>query len=159
KSSTKLAEFVYEGIDDRTRVLIGDLPQGHGVLGLLFEQPRPIRLANLSEHPSSVGFPPHHPPMRTFLGVPVQVRDEIFGNLYLTEKANGQEFTEDDEVVVQALAAAAGTAIANARLYEESQVRQQWLEATQDVASEVLAGGTPPDVHQLITERALALTK
>src|SRR5690606_37888047 len=101
----------------------------------------------------------HHPPMRTFLGVPVQVRDEIFGNLYLTEKANGQEFTEDDEVVVQALAAAAGTAIANARLYEESQVRQQWREATQDVASEVLAGGTPPDVHQLITERALALTK
>ncbi|MBF6095615.1 GAF domain-containing sensor histidine kinase [Nocardia cyriacigeorgica] len=159
KSSTKLAEFVYEGIDDRTRVLIGDLPEGHGVLGLLFEQPKPIRLTNLSEHPSSVGFPPHHPPMRTFLGVPVQVRDEIFGNLYLTEKANGQEFTEDDEVVVQALAAAAGTAIANARLYEESQVRQQWLEATQDVATAVLAGGAPPDVHQLITERALALTK
>ncbi|CCF63701.1 two-component system sensor kinase, putative GAF domains, dosS gene [Nocardia cyriacigeorgica GUH-2] len=158
KGSKKLAEFVYEGIDDRTRVMIGDLPEGHGVLGLLFEQPKPIRLADLSQHPSSVGFPPHHPPMRTFLGVPVQVRDEIFGNLYLTEKANGQEFTADDEVVVQALAAAAGSAIANARLYEESQVRQQWLEATQEVATAALAGGAPPDLLQLITERALALT-
>ncbi len=157
KTSKNLAEFVYEGIDDRTRVLIGDLPRGHGVLGLLFEQPKPIRLANMAEHPSSVGFPPNHPPMRTFLGVPVQVRDEIFGNLYLTEKANGQEFTADDEVVVQALAAAAGIAIANARLYEESQVRQQWLEATQEVAAAVLAGGAPSDVRQLIAERAQEL--
>ncbi|MFE3445174.1 GAF domain-containing protein [Nocardia sp. NPDC059180] len=158
KSSKTLSEFVYEGIDDRTRVLIGDLPRGHGVLGLLFEQPKPIRLADMSQHPSSVGFPPHHPPMHTFLGVPVQVREEIFGNLYLTEKAGGQEFTADDEVVVQALAAAAGTAIANARLYEESQVRQQWLEATQEVATAVLAHEAPGDVLQLITERALALT-
>ncbi|NEW55049.1 GAF domain-containing sensor histidine kinase [Nocardia cyriacigeorgica] len=159
KSSKKLSEFVYEGIDDRTRVLIGDLPQGHGVLGLLFEQPTPIRLTDLSQHPSSVGFPPHHPPMHTFLGVPVQVRDEIFGNLYLTEKAGGQEFTADDEVVVQALAAAAGSAIANARLYEESQVRQQWLETTQEVATAALAGSAPPDLLQLITERALTLTQ
>ncbi|WP_085997175.1 GAF domain-containing sensor histidine kinase [Nocardia pneumoniae] len=159
KSSKQLAEFVYEGIDDRTRVLIGDLPRGHGVLGLLFEQPKPIRLADLSAHPSSVGFPANHPPMKTFLGVPVQVRDEIFGNLYLTEKAGGQEFTEDDEVVVQALAAAAGIAIANARLYEESRIRQQWLEATQDVATVVLAGGEPSEVLELITERALAATQ
>ncbi|NEW37665.1 GAF domain-containing sensor histidine kinase [Nocardia cyriacigeorgica] len=159
KSSKKLSEFVYEGIDDRTRVLIGDLPQGHGVLGLLFEQPTPIRLTDLSQHPSSVGFPPHHPPMHTFLGVPVRVRDEIFGNLYLTEKAGGQEFTADDEVVVQALAAAAGSAIANARLYEESQVRQQWLETTQEVATAALAGSAPPDLLQLITERALTLTQ
>ncbi|WP_040690935.1 GAF domain-containing protein, partial [Nocardia vinacea] len=103
KTRNELAEFVYEGIDDRTRILIGDLPRGHGVLGLLFEQPKPIRLPNLSKHPSSVGFPAHHPPMHTFLGVPVKVRDEIFGNLYLTEKAGGQEFTDDDEVVVRAL--------------------------------------------------------
>ncbi len=159
KSSKQLAEFVYEGIDDRTRVLIGDLPRGHGVLGLLIEQPKPIRLTDLSTHPSSVGFPENHPPMHTFLGVPVKVRDEVFGNLYLTEKAGGQEFTEDDEVVVQALAAAAGIAIANARLYEQSRIRQQWLEATQDVATELLAGGEPAEVLALVVDRALKLTE
>lgn len=159
KTSNQLAEFVYEGIDDRTRVLIGDLPRGHGVLGLLIQEPEPIRLTTLSDHPSSVGFPPHHPPMRTFLGVPVKVRDEVFGNLYLTEKADGQKFTEDDEVVVQALAAAAGIAIANARLYEESRVRQQWLEATRDVATELLAGGEPKEVLALVTQQALSLTQ
>ncbi|MFI9402942.1 GAF domain-containing sensor histidine kinase [Nocardia sp. NPDC052316] len=159
KASLQLAEFVYEGIDDRTRVMIGDLPRGHGVLGLLIQQPKPIRLTNLSDHPSSVGFPPHHPPMSTFLGVPVKVRDEVFGNLYLTEKAGGLEFTEDDEVVVQALAAAAGIAIENARLYEQSRVRQQWLEATRDVATELLAGGEPNEVLELVADRALALSE
>ncbi|PXX71411.1 histidine kinase/DNA gyrase B/HSP90-like ATPase [Nocardia tenerifensis] len=159
KSSSQLAEFVYEGIDDRTRVLIGDLPRGHGVLGVLIEQPKPIRLSNLSDHPASVGFPAHHPPMSTFLGVPVQVRDEVFGNLYLTEKASGLEFTEDDEVVVQALAAAAGIAIENARLYEQSTIRQQWLEATRDVATELLAGGEPNEVLELVARRALSLTE
>lgn len=159
KTSLQLAEFVYEGIDDRTRVMIGDLPRGHGVLGVLIEEPKPIRLTDLSTHPASVGFPEHHPPMHTFLGVPVKVRDEVFGNLYLTEKAGGQEFTEDDEVIVQALAAAAGTAIANARLYEQSQTRQQWLEATQDVATELLAGSEPGEVLELVADRALQLTQ
>ncbi|MFC9439612.1 GAF domain-containing protein [Nocardia sp. NPDC057030] len=159
KDSLQLAEFVYEGIDDRTRVMIGDLPRGHGVLGVLIEEPKPIRLIDLSTHPASVGFPEHHPPMHTFLGVPVKVRDEVFGNLYLTEKAGGQEFTEDDEVIVQALAAAAGTAIANARLYEQSQTRQQWLEATQDVATELLAGSEPGEVLELVADRALRLTQ
>ncbi|MFF3228296.1 GAF domain-containing protein [Nocardia suismassiliense] len=159
KASLQLSEFVYEGIDDRTRVMIGDLPRGHGVLGVLIEQPKPIRMSNLSDHPSSVGFPTHHPPMSTFLGVPVQVRDEVFGNLYLTEKAGGQEFTEDDEVVVQALAAAAGIAIENARLYEQSRQRQQWLEATRDVATELLAGGEPNEVLTLVADRALMLTE
>ncbi|WP_336082767.1 GAF domain-containing sensor histidine kinase [Nocardia sp. SSK8] len=157
-SSGQLAEFVYEGIDDRTRVLIGDLPRGHGVLGLLFAEPRPIRLADLSEHPASVGFPEHHPPMRTFLGVPVRVRDEIFGNLYLTEKAGGREFTADDEVVVQALAAAAGIAIENARLYEQSRVRQLWLEAIRDVATALLAGSPSAEVLGLVAARGHALT-
>ncbi|MFE6922435.1 GAF domain-containing protein [Nocardia sp. NPDC057663] len=156
--STELAEFVYEGIDDRTRVLIGDLPRGHGVLGLLIAEPKPIRLANLSDHPSSVGFPANHPPMRTFLGVPVQVREEVFGNLYLTEKAGGQEFTDDDEVVVRALAAAAGIAIENARLYEQSRVRQQWLEAIRDVATELLAGSPSGDVLGLVAQRGHGLT-
>ncbi|MET7772764.1 GAF domain-containing protein [Nocardia sp. NPDC005366] len=157
--SQQLAEFVYEGIDDRTRVMIGDLPRGHGVLGVLIERPEPIRLTNLSDHPSSVGFPPHHPPMHTFLGVPVQVRDEVFGNLYLTEKAGGQEFTDDDEVVVQALAAAAGIAIENARLYEQGRVRQHWLEATRDVATELLGNGESGDVLEVVVERTLALTE
>ncbi|WP_433527293.1 GAF domain-containing protein [Nocardia pseudovaccinii] len=157
--SNELAEFVYEGIDDRTRIMIGDLPRGHGVLGLLIEQPKPIRLPDLSKHPSSVGFPAHHPPMHTFLGVPVKVRDEVFGNLYLTEKAGGQEFTDDDEVVVQALAAAAGIAIANARLYEQSRIRQQWLEANRDVATELLAGGEPGTALELVADRALTLTQ
>ncbi|MEU1998195.1 GAF domain-containing protein [Nocardia gamkensis] len=158
ETSNQLAEFVYEGIDDRTRVMIGDLPRGHGVLGLLIEEPKPLRLTRIADHPASVGFPAHHPPMHTFLGVPVKVREEVFGNLYLTEKADGQEFTDDDEVVVQALAAAAGIAIENARLYEQSRIRQQWLEAIRDVATELLAGGEPEEVLRLVAERALTLT-
>ncbi|MFI5719544.1 GAF domain-containing protein [Nocardia sp. NPDC051750] len=158
KTSDQLAQFIYEGIDDDTRVLIGALPRGHGVLGLLIQNPEPIRLPNISGHPSSVGFPAHHPPMHSFLGVPVKVRDEVFGNLYLTEKTGAQEFTEDDEVVVQALAAAAGIAIENARLYERSQARHSWLEATRDVATELLAGGTPREILDLVTERTLKLT-
>ncbi|MFI9503481.1 GAF domain-containing protein [Nocardia sp. NPDC052566] len=158
-TSHQLAEFIYEGIDDRTRLMIGDLPRGHGVLGALFEDPKPIRLTDLSAHPASVGFPEHHPPMHTFLGVPVKVRDEIFGNLYLTEKAGGQRFTEDDEVIVQALAAAAGIAIANARLYEQSRIRQLWLEATQDVTTELLAGREPNEVLGMVADRALRLTQ
>ncbi|NUP29959.1 MAG: GAF domain-containing protein, partial [Nocardia sp.] len=154
----RLAEFVYEGIDDSTRVRIGDLPRGHGVLGVLIQQPRPIRLTNIAEHPASVGFPAHHPPMHSFLGVPVKVRDEVFGNLYLTEKIGAEEFTEDDEVVVQALAAAAGIAIENSRLYEQSRRRQHWLEATRDVATELLAGGEPGDILELVAERARTLT-
>ncbi|MGW4370611.1 GAF domain-containing protein [Nocardia takedensis] len=155
----QLAEFVYEGIEDRTRVMIGDLPRGHGVLGVLIEHPEPLRLKNLSEHPASVGFPAHHPPMHTFLGVPVQVRDEVFGHLYLTEKADGQEFTDDDEIVVQALAAAAGIAIENARLYQQSRVRQRWLEATRDVATELLGNADSAEVLEVIVQRTLALTE
>ncbi|WP_063129110.1 sensor histidine kinase [Nocardia fusca] len=154
----QLAEFVYEGIDDAARHRIGDLPRGHGVLGVLIQQPEPIRLTNMSEHPASVGFPAHHPPMHSFLGVPVKVRDEVFGNLYLTEKIGAEEFTEDDEVVVQALAAAAGIAIENARLYEQSRRRQHWLEAIRDVATELLASGEPEDILDLVTERARTLT-
>ncbi|GHE81509.1 histidine kinase [Amycolatopsis deserti] len=152
-----LAEFVYEGIDENTRREIGDLPTGHGLLGLLIQQPKPIRLDDLSQHAASYGFPPHHPPMRTFLGVPVRVRSEVFGNLYLTEKNNGQPFTEDDEVVVLALAAAAGIAVENARLYEEAQLRQRWQEATSEIRAELLAAADPTDVLYLIANRALAL--
>ena len=101
-SGSDLAAFIYEGIDDESRNLIGHLPEGRGVLGVLINDPKPIKLDDIARHPSSVGFPPNHPPMRGFLGVPVRIRDEVFGNLYLTEKANGQPFTEDDEVLVEA---------------------------------------------------------
>ena len=158
QSGHELAEFIHEGIDAETHTRIGHLPRGHGMLGLLFQQPEPIRLTDLSDHPSSVGFPAQHPPMRSFLGVPVKVRDEVFGNLYLTEKSGGHPFTEDDEVVVQALAAAAGIAIENAYLYEQSRVRQRWLEATKNVATELLERGEPDDVLALVVDRALALT-
>jgi len=153
-----LAEFVYEGIGEHSRREIGHLPEGHGLLGLLIEQPKPLRLGDLSQHPASTGFPEHHPPMHTFLGVPVLVRDRVFGNLYLTEKAGGQPFTEDDEVVVQALAAAAGIAVENARLYEETRLRQAWQEATSEIRAELLASADPDHVLHLIAARALELT-
>src|SRR6478735_2357898 len=153
-----LSEFVYAGIDEETRERIGDLPRGRGVLGFLITDPKPVRLVDLSRHPVSVGFPPHHPPMKTFLGVPIQIRDEVFGNLYLTEKANDAQFTEDDEVLLRALAAAAGIAIENARLYEESRARQAWLEATREIATELLAGSDTAEVLQVIADDALALT-
>lgn len=153
----RLVKFVYEGIDEETRHLIGSLPEGRGVLGALIEEPKPIRLDDISRHPASVGFPLHHPPMRTFLGVPVRIRDEVFGNLYLTEKADGQPFSDDDEVLVQALAAAAGIAVDNARLFEESRTREAWIEATRDIGTQMLAGADPAMVFRLIAEEALTL--
>lgn len=154
----ELVEFVYEGIDEATRAKIGPLPQGRGVLGVLIDEPKTIRLENIRTHPASVGFPDHHPPMRTFLGVPIRIRGEVFGNLYLTEKASGQPFSEDDEVLAQALAAAAGIAIENARLYEQSQRRQDWIEATRDIGTALLSGTEPAQVFRLIAEKARALT-
>ena len=153
-----LAEFVYLGIDDHTRELIGHLPEGHGLLGLVIDEGKPLRLEEMSSHPASVGFPANHPPMRSFLGVPVRVREKVFGNLYLTEKTNGEPFTEDDEVVVQALAAAAGIAIENAHLYEQATVRQKWLAATSEVTTELLAGTDPVDALNLIAARVRELT-
>ncbi len=154
----ELIEFIYEGIDEVAREKIGHLPEGRGVLGVLIDDPKPIRLDNISHHVASVGFPAHHPPMRTFLGVPVRIRDEVFGNLYLTEKAGGQPFSEDDEVLVQALAAAAGIAIDNARLYEQSKTRQSWIEATRDIGTELLAGTDPTSVFRLIAEESRQLS-
>ena len=151
-----LERFVYRGIDDATRDLIGALPKGHGVLGLLFE--KPIRISDLSKHPASAGFPAHHPPMRTFLGVPVRIRDQVYGNLYLTEKSGGREFTEDDEILVLALAGAAGIAIDNARLYQAAHTRQIWIEATRDISTKLLAGADPVTVHGQIAEQAAELT-
>ena len=124
-----LVEFVTTGISDEDRLLIGDLPHGRGILGLLITDPRPIRLRDLADHASSFGFPPNHPPMGSFLGVPVRIRGTVFGNLYLTEKAGGGEFTDTDEELVIALAGVAGLAIENARAYGLSERRREWLEA------------------------------
>lgn len=122
-----LLRFVYSGIDQQTADRIGDLPHGRGLLGVLLEGGRPIRLREISEHPDSYGFPPNHPEMRSFLGVPIIVRDRIFGRLYLTEKQGGPEFTKDDERIAMTLAAQAGVAIENASLLEEVRARGEEL--------------------------------
>src|SRR5687768_2746109 len=116
ESRTRLSQFITAGIDDDARRAIGNLPEGHGILGLLIVDAKPLRLPDLTEHPDSYGFPPNHPPMRSFLGVPIRVRDEVFGNLYLTDKSTAEVFTDVDEELVIGLAAAAGVAIENARL-------------------------------------------
>ncbi len=115
----RLIEFVTVGVDDQTRARIGHLPEGHGILGVLIVDAEPLRLPDLARHPDSAGFPPNHPEMTSFLGVPVFVRDEVFGNLYLTEKLTGPEFTDADEALAVGLAAAAGIAIDNARLSDQ----------------------------------------
>lgn len=153
----RLAQFITVGIDDEVREQIGELPHGRGVLGLLIKEPRAIRLANLADHPSSYGLPPGHPPMRTFLGVPINVRGEAFGNLYLTEKHGGGEFTQEDEQVVLALAAAAGLAVQNARLYEQAQRRQRWLEAVSEITTRLLGGATAADVFRMLVQQAREL--
>jgi signal transduction histidine kinase len=113
-----LVEFITTGIDSKGIRAIGHVPQGIGVLGLLVTDPGPLRIADIGAHPASAGFPPHHPPMRSFLGVPIMVRDQVFGNLYLTEKQGAAEFSQSDEELVVALAGAAGVAIENARLHQ-----------------------------------------
>jgi signal transduction histidine kinase len=131
---SSLVDFITYGVTDEQRDKIGSLPRGHGILGLLIDHPQPIRLSHLQEHPASFGFPPHHPPMERFLGVPVRIRGTVFGNLYLTEKAGGDDFTDQDEQLVKALAAAAGFVIENARAYTQSERRRQWLEASVQIS-------------------------
>jgi len=152
-----LNQFVTAGVDDELRRRIGDLPTGHGILGVLIEDPRPLRIADLKAHGASVGFPPNHPPMTTFLGVPLRVRDTVFGNLYLTEKRGGGEFTDRDEDVVVALAAAAGIAVENARLFEEARRRGEWLQAASDVTAGLLTGADATASAQLVVARAAEL--
>ncbi len=149
----ELEQFVHAGLDDAQVAAIGDLPRGQGILGLLISEPVPIRLAALGAHPAAAGFPAGHPPMGSFVGVPVRVGEEIFGNLYLTERAAGGEFTADDEELAIALAAAAGAAIANARRYAESELRRRWLDASARLTPLLLADsqGWP---HDLISRHA-----
>ena len=150
----RLVRFVTTGVSEEEIASIGHWPHGRGILGLLIREPRPLRLPDLTEHPDSSGFPANHPPMRTFLGVPIRVRDEVFGNLYLTEKAGGGAFDQDDEVVVTALASAAGVAIENARLYEETRRRERWLDASREISTALLSGTDPHEVTALVAQRA-----
>jgi signal transduction histidine kinase len=156
-TGNQLSQFITVGIDDTQRVKIGELPRGLGVLGLLIDEPRPIRLANIADHERSFGFPDGHPPMRTFLGVPVSVRGEAFGDLYLTEKRGGGEFTREDEQIVLALASAAGLAVQNARLYEESRRREQWLESASAITTRLLSGASAADVFPDLVQHARQL--
>jgi signal transduction histidine kinase len=152
-----LSEFVHVGVDAETARAIGPLPHGLGLLGLLIRDPHPLRLDDIARHPASVGFPEHHPPMRTFLGVPVRVRGVVFGNLYLSETISGRPFTAADEDVVLALAAAAGVAVENARLFEEATRRQRWTEALVDLTPHLLAD--PAGSHLLVAERARSVAE
>jgi signal transduction histidine kinase len=153
----RLRTFIHHGLDEETVVEIGALPTGHGLLGLLIDDPRPIRLHDLAAHPTSYGFPEHHPPMSSFLGVPVRIRDQVFGNLYLTEKAGGVDFTPEDEDIVLALAAAAGVVIENARLYEEAAQREVWLSATAEITALLADVSTGEAALQAVADRAREL--
>lgn len=153
----RLRTLVLHGFPDEVAEQIGVLPTGRGLLGLIIDQPEPLRLRDIAEHPASCGFPEGHPPMRSFLGVPVRIRDQVFGNLYLTEKADGGEFTTEDEDVVVALAAAAGVAIENARLYEQTARREAWARATADIAAVLADAGDLSASCATVVARARAV--
>ena len=147
RSGTQLERFVTTGIDAETHRAIGDLPRGRGILGVLIDEATPLRLHDLSDDPRSVGFPPMHPPMRTFLGVPILLRGVAYGNFYLTEKSDGEDFTEEDQEIVELLAAQAAVAIENARLYEAATQWSKQLESLNEVGN---ALATEMDLERLL---------
>ena len=154
-----LVEFVTRGVSEAQRQSIGDPPRGHGVLGLLIHEARSLRLTDLAVHPDSYGFPAHHPAMRSFLGTPIRIRDEVFGNLYLTEKLGAEEFSPDDEAILVALAAAAGIAIDNARQYEGSRQQRRWLATTGAVTQLFLEGRDERSAMRLLAQRTWELSR
>jgi signal transduction histidine kinase len=154
-----LVEFVTKGATPEQREAIGEPPRGHGVLGLLIREARPRRLPDISGHPDSHGFPPNHPVMHSFLGAPIRVRDQVFGNLYLTEKRGVEEFSPDDEAILVALAAAAGIAIGNARQYEVSRQQRRWLATTGAVTQLFLEGGDERSAMRFLAERTWELSQ
>jgi signal transduction histidine kinase len=149
----ELERFVTHGIDPETHAAIGDLPRGRGILGVLIRDARPLRLHDIAEDERSVGFPPHHPPMKTFLGVPILLRGIAYGNLYLTEKEGGADFTSEDEEVVTLLASQAAVAIENARLYESSREWARQLESLEEIAGAMLSEIEPSRLLGLIVDR------
>ena len=154
----RLAEFIPVGLTEDEIRQIHHWPEGRGLLGLLIDDPRPLRLADIAIHSESSGFPDGHPPMRGFLGVPVRIRDVVFGNLYLTNKRGGGDFTEDDEAVLVALGAAAAVAVENARLYEAARRQQRWIQASAEVTTRLLSGSEPGEVLAGITRQARELS-
>lgn len=152
-----LSEFITVGVDETTAADIGFPPTGLGVLGELVRAPEPLRLHDLTEHPRAVGFPAGHPPMGTFVGVPVLVGGVVFGNLYLTNKLDGTDFTPDDEEVLVALAVAAGVAVRNARLYEQARRGSAWREAGRSISTSLLSGTEREDVLALLVETSLGV--
>ncbi len=155
----QLADFIPVGMDEGTIAAIDHWPEGRGLLGLLIKDPNPLRLAEIASHPQSSGFPDGHPPMRSFLGVPVRIRDEVYGNLYLTEKRNGAAFDEEDETLVTALSAAAGVAIENARLFDAARRQERWLQASSEVTRRLLGGAEVDDVLGFVTQQTLEMTE
>jgi signal transduction histidine kinase len=153
QSGTALENFVTTGLDEETIRRIGDLPRGRGILGVLIRDAKPLRLAELGADARSVGFPPHHPPMKSFLGVPILLRGVAYGNLYLTEKADGEEFTEQDEELVQLLAAQAAVAIENARLYESAMRWGEELRSLAEVGNALATEIELPKLLDLIVTR------
>ena len=154
----RLIEFIPVGLDPGEIAKIHHWPMGEGLLGLLIREPHSLRLADIAAHPESSGFPAGHPAMQSFLGVPVRVRDRVFGNLYLSEKRGGGQFTEDDEAVLTALGAAAGVAVENARLYEEAKRQQRWLQASSELMVALLSGATTEAVLGDLTRQVLELS-
>jgi GAF domain-containing protein len=152
-TGTSLERFITHGIDDETRTTIGDLPTGRGVLGALITDARTLRLEELADDPRSVGFPPGHPPMKTFLGTPIVLRGVAYGNLYLTEKEGGADFTDEDEELVSLLSAQAAVAIENARLYESATAWSRQLESLQEISSALVGELDLPRLLQLVVER------
>jgi signal transduction histidine kinase len=153
----RLRMFVTHGMTGDEIAKVGELPTGHGLLGLIIERPEPLRLHDIAAHPQSYGFPPHHPPMTSFLGVPLRIRDKVFGNLYLTEKAGDVDFSDEDEQIVVALAAAAGVAIENARLHDEAHRRQTWLAATAEITNLLAESESTAEALQAVADRAREL--
>ena len=156
-SGGRLLDFVTTGITPEERQAIGPLPVGLGILGVPIRDAKPLRLRRISGDPRHVGFPPHHPPMESFLGAPVKGRGRVFGNIYLTEKQGAPEFDAEDEAALLVLATQAGVAIENARLFEESRRRGQWLDAVREISSAMLAGAEIDGVLQTIARRAREL--
>lgn len=153
-----LSAFHTVGVTEQQIAEVGPFPQGYGILGELIRHPEPLRLEKISQHPASYGFPPNHPPMNSFLGVPIRVRGQAFGNLYLTEKRGGLQFDEEDESLLATLAVAAGVAIDNARLYEESRLRERWLRANAEITHLLMSGSGRAEALGLIAERARTIS-
>ncbi|HZR91979.1 MAG TPA: GAF domain-containing sensor histidine kinase [Gaiellaceae bacterium] len=159
RTGRELERFLTVGVDDETHRAIGDPPRGRGILGVLIHEARPLRLHDLTQDPRSVGFPPYHPEMRTFLGVPVRLRGVVFGNLYLTDKAGGEDFTEEDEELVTLLAAQAAVAIENARLYESATRWLRQLESLDEVGQQLVGEFELPRLLALVASRLRELVE